>query len=251
MATRRRFNPSTDIDGISRFLQSFYQPLNRDGNWIQPIWDYSCSHPITKLESLKKLGVWVADGDIVAATICDLHVNSISLCTSDQFRSLKAEMLGYAEENLTRTDTKGQKRLHVFTQESDKELNEILVESGYIRRPEADRTFCYCEISKSSTEMSLPDGFEFKSLQQENDLKKIHRVLWRGFDHPGEPPKEGIEGRKKMQSSPNFRFDLTTVIKAPSDDYVVYCGMWYDDKNRYCYVEPSSPQDPCQWEQQR
>jgi len=41
-----------------------------------------------------------------------------------------------------------------------------------------------------------------------------------------------------MQSSPHFRFDLTTVVKAPTGNYAVYCGMWYDDKNQYAYVEP-------------
>lgn len=238
MVTRRRFDPSRDIEHVSRFLQSCYKPLNQDGNWIQPIWDYSCFHPVTELESQKKLGIWVADGKIVAATVCDLHVNNISLCTSDAFRSLKTEMLDYAEENLTRTNSKGEKRLNVFVHESDEELNELLLRLNYIRRPEEDRTFSSCDISKSEIEIPLPDGFKFKSLEEENDLKKIHRVLWRGFDHSGEPPEEGIEDRKLMQSSPNFRFDLTMVNKTPSGDYAVYCGMWYDDKNRYCYVEP-------------
>ena len=135
---------------------------------------------------------------------------------------------------LQETNLEGEKLLNVFVHESDEELNEILLGLKYIRRPEEDRIFSCCEISKSEIEIPLPDGFEFKSLEEENDLKKIHRVLWRGFDHSGEPSEEGIEGRKLMQSSPHFRFDLTMVNKAPSGDYAVYCGMWLDNKNRYC-----------------
>ena len=41
-----------------------------------------------------------------------------------------------------------------------------------------------------------------------------------------------------MQSSPNFRFDLTLVALAPNGDYASYCGMWYDAVNRFGYVEP-------------
>ncbi|MCH2465603.1 MAG: hypothetical protein MK237_06840, partial [Gemmatimonadetes bacterium] len=40
--TLRKFDASKDIGGISRFLSESYEPMNRDGNWIQPMWDYSC-----------------------------------------------------------------------------------------------------------------------------------------------------------------------------------------------------------------
>lgn len=41
-----------------------------------------------------------------------------------------------------------------------------------------------------------------------------------------------------MQSGPNFRKDLTTVIKAPNGDYACYAGMWFDSVNKYAYLEP-------------
>ena len=84
----------------------------------------------------------------------------------------------------------------------------------------------------------LPEGFIFKSLARDNDLKKIHRVLHRGFNHPGKPLEDEIEDRKKMQSGPNFRADLTIVVQAPDGNFVTYCGMWYDKVNHFGYVEP-------------
>lgn len=50
--------------------------------------------------------------------------------------------------------------------------------------------------------IDLPPGFRLKSLAEDNDLQKIHRVLHRGFNHPGEPPPEGLAGRQKMRSGP-------------------------------------------------
>ena len=48
----------------------------------------------------------------------------------------------------------------------------------------------------------------------------------------------GIEDRRKMQSGPNFRADLTIVIGAPTGDFVSFCGMWYEPVNKIAYVEP-------------
>ena len=59
-----------------------------------------------------------------------------------------------------------------------------------------------------------------------------------GFNHPGEPPEEGIEDRKKMQSGPNFRKDLTIVVEAPDGNFASFCGMWYESTNKISYVEP-------------
>ena len=84
----------------------------------------------------------------------------------------------------------------------------------------------------------VPEGFALKTLADEDDLRKTHRVLHRGFDHPGEPPEEGVEGRRLMQSAPSFRKDLTIVVTAPDGRFVSFCGMWYESVNRYALIEP-------------
>ena len=84
----------------------------------------------------------------------------------------------------------------------------------------------------------MPKGYQLKSLADENNLLKIHRVLWRGFNHPGEPPADGLEDRRKMQSGPNFRKDLTIVVEGPTGEFVSFSGMWYEPTNKYAYVEP-------------
>ena len=68
----------------------------------------------------------------------------------------------------------------------------------------------------------------------------ISRVLWRGFDHEGGPPEEGIEEHRKMHSGPNFKKDLTIIVEEPSGDFVAFCDMWYASVNNYAYVEPAA-----------
>ncbi len=98
-----------------------------------------------------------------------------------------------------------------------------------------------CTVSLSlgrSPKSNCRRAIRLKSLADENDLHKINRVLWRGFNHPGEPPEDGIEDRRKMQSGPNFRKDLTIVVEGPTGNFVSFCGMWYEPVNKYAYVEP-------------
>ena len=64
------------------------------------------------------------------------------------------------------------------------------------------------------------------------------RVLWRGFDHPGEPPAEELDDQKNMQDTPNFKHSLKIVVEAPNGDFASFCGMWYVPTHKYAYVEP-------------
>ena len=63
-------------------------------------------------------------------------------------------------------------------------------------------------------------------------------MLWRGFNHPGEPPAGGEAERRKMQSVPRFRKDLNIVAVAPGGQFAAYAGLWFDPTNRLAYVEP-------------
>ena len=77
-----------------------------------------------------------------------------------------------------------------------------------------------------------------KSLAEDNDLAKLARVIYRGFDHGEEPPATDCEARKKQQSVPSYRKDLNIIIVAPDGHYVAYAGTWFVEKNRYAYIEP-------------
>ena len=235
---RRDFNRHTDFRAISDFLGRHHRPGNRDGNWLQPIWEYAYTHPSFDESSLGRIGIWERAGEIVAVVTYELHLGEAFFHVRPDSTHLKPEMLAYAEQNLTAIDDNGNRHLNAFMNDFDLAFEQVVDARGYHKDPRGHRPMSTFQITSSLPAIALPDGFRLRSLADENDLRKIGRVLHRGFDHPGDPPEDGIQGSRRMQSGPNFRKDLTIVVEAPTGEFVSYCGMWYDPVNRYGYVEP-------------
>jgi hypothetical protein len=58
-----------------------------------------------------------------------------------------------------------------------------------------------------------------------------HQVLWKGFNHEGEPeePVEiQIEGRRSELSGPHNNPRLKIAVMAPDGSFLSFCGMWYE-----------------------
>ena len=227
-----------DLDRISSFLQRHYKKNNRDGNWIYPIWEYSYTHPMTDFDALPLIGMWEKDDEIVGATIIETNRYDIAVCTHPGYRQLRPEMLEYVESTLFGTDNSGRKFINVFVHDLDIDLRQVVSDRGYIHNQKLDRPMSLFSVSDGFETPPLPEGFRYITLAEEMDLGKMDRVLHRGFNHPGEPPGDGAKKREIMVSGPHFRPDLMTAIEGPDGNWVTYCGMWYDDENRFGYVEP-------------
>ncbi len=234
----RQFRGGSDYAAVSEFLIGIYQPDNRDGNWFQPIWEYAYTHPMFDEASAAKIGVWENGGRIVGLATYESCLGETFFNTHPAYDHLKPEMLVYAEEHLSASSDDGKRFLKAYVCDFDRTFEEVVVERGYVKKPNSHRPMSQFIIVSPFPEIGLPEGFHLKSLADDNDLRKVHRVLHRGFNHPGEPPEDGIEGRMKMQSGPNYRKDLTIVAEAPTGDFVSFCGMWFDPVNRFGYVEP-------------
>ena len=236
--TQRRYRRETDFDAVSDFLVQHYLPENRDGNCFQPIWEHSYTHPYTDLSLLDRIGIWEDNSRIVGVAFFETHLVDVFLNTHPEYQFLKPQMLTYAENHMTDRDSTGNGFVRVYVNDFDGGLKKIVESRAYRRDPKHDRTMTQFSIPTQFPKIRVPRGFVLKSLAEDNDLRKIHRVLHRGFNHPGEPSEDGLDDRKKMQSGPHFRKDLSIVVEAPTGDFVSYCGMWYDPANRFGYVEP-------------
>lgn len=239
MSTRlRRYEHPADFNRIGQFLVETYQPGNRHSNWLQSRWEYMHYHPYLNESALNKIGVWESDGSIVAVAHFEHVLGEVYFQVHPDFTHLKPEMLEYAEDHLS-AETDGERRcLKVFINDFDTELESIVRRRGYRKIEGVPDCWSAFEIAHPFPVIALPTGFRLKSLQDDNDLRKLHRVLHRGFNHPGEPPEGSIEDRKKMQSAPNYRKDLNIVVEAPDGSFASYCGMWYEARHRIAYVEP-------------
>ncbi|MFP4460926.1 MAG: GNAT family N-acetyltransferase [Thermotogota bacterium] len=154
---------------------------------------------------------------------------------------MKEDLFYYALEYLYEVTSDKDKKLVAFINESEEDqgLTDLAVTHMFDKVQDYPQCMSVFDVTENSLDYTLPEGFTICSLEDENDLKKVSKVLWRGFDHEGEPDKETeLEDRKLMQSAPNFNKKLNIVTKAPNGDYASYAGIWYEPSRNIAYVEP-------------
>ncbi len=229
---------SSDFPAISDLLYSLYRPDNRDGNWLQPIWEYAYTHPWFDEQAVPRIGIWEDGGRMVGVALYESRLGEAFFQVHPAYEHLKPEMLAYAEEHLTGSTPDGRRHLQAYVNDFDTAFEQVVRARGYAPDLQEHRPMSQFVIPRPFPPIHLPEGFRLKSLADDNDLAKVDRVLWRGFNHPGEPPADSIAGRRKMQSGPHFRHDLAIVAEAPTGAFVAYSGLWFDPVNRFGYVEP-------------
>lgn len=231
---QRRYRLLTDFTKAHSFLTDIYSLDTLNSYLLPQFFEYAHTHPAFNHQLAHRFGLWEDDGKLVGIACYEMDVGESFLATTSRHQFLLPEMLAYAEKELSAV--KGStKSLYVWV--TDKEVDKItlLSKNGYKKVcSEPVRVFDY---NMPFNDIKIPQGYTIISLEDENDYKKIHECLWKGFDH-GDNPDDDIDGRMLMQSGPNFRKDLTTVIKAPNGDYACFAGMWFDEKNKYAYLEP-------------
>jgi len=237
--TFRNYKHNNDYNRVGDFLIRHYQTNNRDGNWIEPAWEYMHFHGMLDRDSLGKIGVWEDAGEIVAVAHYEWRLGEAFFQFHPDYRHLRAEMFDYAEEHLV-GQKDGRSFVWAYVNEDDPEFQSLVQARGYQRKPEVDRPLAKFEIPAPFPAIDLPEGFRLTSLAEEPDWAKVHRALWRGFNHEGEPPMtdEELEDRRRMFDTPKARRDLKIAVAAPDGNFVAFCGMFYEPTNRFAYVEP-------------
>jgi predicted N-acetyltransferase YhbS len=240
MDTRiRSYDHAQDYERVSQFLIDMYRPDDYLPLWLQPRWEYMHYHSLINETDLTKIGLVEAARQLVGVVHHEHSEGWIYFQVHPDFEPIKPMMFDYAETIYgARSKNTGQRQLHVFINEADENLRMLAKARGYTQMDEVTEVMSRYLLDQPMPQVELPAGFSLKRLQEENDLRKINRVLWRGFNHPGPPPEDEIPGRRLMQQAPNFRLDLTVVAVAPDGNFVSYCGIWYVPENQVTYVEP-------------
>lgn len=235
----RSYDPERDYDAVGRFLVRTYDPQATHRNWLQPRWEYMHYHPqIAERElDLAMCGVWT-DGEEIAGVAHFEHRKGVNYLEVDpRYPALKAEMLDYAAAHLG-SEFKDGTAVYVYLDDRDTNLHATATQLGYEPKPDLAELTSTLEIPNPFPQIRVGEGFRLQSLEDEFAVRKVHRVMHRGFNHEGEPPEDELDARRRKLSAPNFRRDLTIVAVAPDGDYVAFCGMWMDHGNTVCYIEP-------------
>lgn len=234
--TVRAYKPLADFERVRQFLIRHHLPYNEDGNFYPSEWEYMHTHGLLPYEKLNRIGLWENENEIVAVANFEWFLGEAMFQLNPAYAFLKPEMLTYAEQNFPGVDDEGHAFLRVSRlHNTDVEMIALLKERGYEKV--SSEWIGFFELADPVPDCPLPEGFTIVSLDEENDMQKINRAMWRGFNHPGEP-EDDIDGRRVMQSGPHFDPSLNLVVKAPNGDYAVYCGMWFEPVSRDAYLEP-------------
>jgi len=223
--TVRCYRHDSDYERVNQFLVRTYGTAGNHINWLQARWEYMHYHPLIDGVDLNSIGIWEAESEIVGVAHPEHFMGTAYFEFAPSHAELRKDMLAYAEKHI-RAATDDGKTLRIYINDRDDAFQEIAAEMGYEKKGGFE-AMSHFIIPDPFPAIALPDGFRLKSLAEDNDLYKVHRLFWRGFDHGDEPPDDGIAERKFMQSAPNYRKDLNIVVQAPDGDFVSYCGMWY------------------------
>jgi GNAT superfamily N-acetyltransferase len=237
----RQYEHSQDYQRVGDFLIQHHQPGNLDGNWVEPAWEYMHYHGLLDSDSLGKIGVWETDGQIVAVVHYEWWLGQAFFQFHPDHRHLRREMLDYAEGNLAGISKEDHRKfLRAYVNSNDKAFRSLVQQRDYQRELKGDRPLAKLDIFDPFPPITLPEGFRMTSLADDCDWGKVHRVLWRGFNHEGEAPmtEAELEDRRRMFDTPKARRDLKIAVKAPDGNFVAFCGMFYEPTNSYAYVEP-------------
>ncbi len=198
-------------------------------------WEWAFSLPFLDTANLSKIGLWSQDGQLVGLATYEDSIGRCWFCVDPAFEFLKAEMLAYAGENLV----DGDGLVLALINNADQDFQRIAQQQGFTPTQEREPD-SRMDIEAERLAYTLPPGYRLMALSEGVDLVKYNRVLWRGFNHPGEPPEtEKDLGERRMSlSGPHLNLDLCMVALAPDGAYAAYSGMWYDPQTDYALVEP-------------
>jgi predicted N-acetyltransferase YhbS len=235
----RPYQHKADYTRVSDFLIEICRPGDRFANWLQPRWEYMHYHSAIKEVNLEIIGIAEEAGRMVGVVHCEHNESQVYFQVRPGYDQIKTALFDYAEEYFQGiSQSTGRLIRAIFINDFDAALEELAQSRNYERWVDFGEQVSRYMLDKPVPEGTLPDGFHLQSLADDLDLRKINRVLWRGFNHLGPPPEEEIKGRREMMQAPNFCKELTIVAVAPDGQYVSYCGMWFVPANQLAYLEP-------------
>ena len=153
-------------------------------------------------------------------------------------KSLEEEMISVAEIEHACQDSKGRRKLTVWTQERDKLRKEVLMDRGY-RLGEEVEYQRRRSMEVHVPEASIPEGYVIRSLGGIEELPMRSWASWEAF-HPDDDAKnyEGWHWYLNIQKAPLYRRDLDLIAISTGGDLASFCTIWYDDFSRMGYFEP-------------
>jgi len=234
MITKRRYKILVDFERVHKFLTETYdkETLN---SWLLPqYWEYAHMHGGFEYRKSHHFGIWEDDGKIVGISCFEMGMGECHMHTHKDYKFLLPELLEWAEKELFVVKD-GKRALEVKITDKEPDKRELLKSAGYsLAWGGPCKIFPY---DKPFPERRLPEGFTL--IDGTNmDYVKVHHCFYKGFDHGDDVNDEDADERIFAFNAPRADLSLMTITVAPDGEYACALGMWFDETNKYAYLEP-------------
>jgi N-acetylglutamate synthase-like GNAT family acetyltransferase len=222
-----------DYDQVISFLIKMLElnPQNAYVHWGRFAW--MISRPLDDENLKSSFTIWECANKIVGLSFFELDTKYQFLIVDDAFKVHLPEMLEVLNQNPHQLD-----EMYLLIPEEDLSFQKCASNVGYIK----SESFETVLEKHTFQHIDLPNvfGLEFVDMTNDWDFMAYNRVMWKGFDHEGEPDQteEDILWRKTMLSSPDLDKRLVVALRNRQNEYVAHTGIWYKEKTEVAYVEP-------------
>lgn len=234
----RRYKNEEDFWRMRTFLREVFLLNDRlERSWSVPRLDYWRWHFIKTVgaEPMENVTyLWETPEGQLASVLHSISTGEAFSHVHPRFRSieLENEMFACAEENLSKTNTKGKRKLFALADEDDPLRKEVLEARGYTYRDNPVYRWRR-DIDTPLPVVKATPGYTIRSMGDANDFDARALASWRAF-HPGEPD-EGFENGDwfaNLQSAALYRRELDIVAEAPNGEIAAFSTIFYDDVTR-------------------
>lgn len=222
-----------DFFAVRDFLVRLNADEVRSPGFLWARWEWAFALPFQDTSALDRIGVWERDGTVVALATFEEAPGDAWLLVDPAHRDLLPAMVDHA---LARLAADG--RLRVMVPDDAPDLADLVAGRGLVRTADGEPNAALDLVG--DLDYVLPEGCDVVGLDEEWDLRSLHRLMHRGFGHPGEPDfSQGeLAWRLRSTASPGQRPQLQVLVRAPDGDDVAFCGTWLWPGARYAMVEP-------------
>ena len=223
----------TDFIRVYNFLQETYDPITLNSFLLPQYFEYAHTHREFNPKLTHRFGLWEENDQIVGIACYEMDLGEVHLHYRKGYGFLLPELLDWAENELY-TIKDGQRELRVWITDREPDKRQLLQNEGYeLTRSHELLIFDY---QNEFVIPSLPEGFALID-GMKVDYQKLHACFWKGFNR-GDTPDDNVDCRVHNFNAPHFDLSLMKIVVAPNGEYACALGMWFDEKNKYAYLEP-------------
>ncbi|MBN2300100.1 MAG: GNAT family N-acetyltransferase [Acholeplasmataceae bacterium] len=224
---------SKDFMKVSAFLAEFHRDELVPMSYPWGRWEWMFSLPFLDADHIDNIGVWEDDGVIVALMTYESVFGEAYYVLNHLYPYLRKEIAQYALKYL-----QSENGFRMLVPDTDREMQKIVYKMGLYATSEKE-SLAAIDLNQM-LDYKLPQGYYIENMKDHLDIKRYHQVLWRGFNHAGEPTmtEEDLKNRKISLSGPHVNLNRNIAVVEPHGDYVSYCGTWYQEGSTVALVEP-------------